>query len=244
MQGLAAGGGYTRSRGRGDPVSAIDLHARYATGASTPEDVAETALDAVAASEARQPPLRILIACDPADVRRQAAASTARCGPLARTWWDESYALTAMAAWEAHWPPPLQRLIACDPADMRREAAALSPRCLAHDQHYIETFDPYCVLALSAVHWIQGEGINSMQRECMGKALPGTKCKAIHKQKVTRLRYLVTGSKRARRCPCWTGCRTWSLMALMPYPTPPLRAHPMCAPAQPVRGHHARKCRV
>lgn len=84
MQGLAAGDGYTRSLGRGNPVSAIDLHVLYSTGASTPEDVAENALDAVAASEARQPSLRILIACDPADVRRQAAASTARCGPLDR----------------------------------------------------------------------------------------------------------------------------------------------------------------
>lgn len=141
MQGLAAGDGYTRSRGRGDPVSVIDLHARYATGASTPEDVAETALDAVAASEARQPPLRILIACDPADVRQQAAASTARCGPFARVWRGESYALTAMAAWEARWPP-LRMMIACDPADMRREAAASFAWCLPRDQLYTEILDP------------------------------------------------------------------------------------------------------
>ena len=126
MQGLAAGDGYPRSRGRGDPVSALTLHAQYATGASTPGDVAETALDAVAASEARQPPLRILIACDPADVRRQAAASTARCGPLARVGGVRAVRWRPWPPGEARWPP-LRRLIACDPADMRRVAAASSP---------------------------------------------------------------------------------------------------------------------
>ncbi|KAK9841850.1 hypothetical protein WJX81_007196 [Elliptochloris bilobata] len=70
--------GELRSRSAGGRVTVSDLRAAYASGAASPEAVAEAALAALAATEVHRPPLRLLIACDPADVRRQAAESTAR----------------------------------------------------------------------------------------------------------------------------------------------------------------------
>lgn len=45
--------------------------------------VAEALFDAIAASEAATPSMRIFVAVDKADVRRQAAESTARLAPAA-----------------------------------------------------------------------------------------------------------------------------------------------------------------
>ena len=78
-----AGFGEPRRRGARERASIGDLRGAYASGAVTPEGVAEAALAALGASEALRPAMRMLIACDPADVRRQAAESGARCG-LAR----------------------------------------------------------------------------------------------------------------------------------------------------------------
>ena len=75
-----AGFGEARHRGAGERASVNDLRGAYASGATTPEAVAEAALAALGASEARRPAMRMLIACDAADVRRQAAESGARCG--------------------------------------------------------------------------------------------------------------------------------------------------------------------
>lgn len=75
-----AGFGEAQRRGAHERASVSDLRGAYASGAATPETVAEAALAALGASEARRPAMRMLIACDPADVRRQAAESAARCG--------------------------------------------------------------------------------------------------------------------------------------------------------------------
>ncbi len=75
------GFGDARARRAGERVSVSNLHAAYVSGAATPAAVAEAALAAVDETEARRPPLRMLIACDRADVRRQAAESASRCGP-------------------------------------------------------------------------------------------------------------------------------------------------------------------
>jgi Asp-tRNA(Asn)/Glu-tRNA(Gln) amidotransferase A subunit family amidase len=50
----------------------------YRDGATTPEEVAERFLEAVAASDKADPPLRAFIAVDPADLRAQARASAQR----------------------------------------------------------------------------------------------------------------------------------------------------------------------
>ena len=55
-----------------------DYATAYQSGGATPDDVARRVLDALAASEALSPPLRLLIACDRDDVLEQAAAATAR----------------------------------------------------------------------------------------------------------------------------------------------------------------------
>jgi Asp-tRNA(Asn)/Glu-tRNA(Gln) amidotransferase A subunit family amidase len=59
-------------------VSVLDYHQAYRSGASTPEQVAQQVLTAIADSEARTPPLRAFIACDHDDVHRQAEASSQR----------------------------------------------------------------------------------------------------------------------------------------------------------------------
>ena len=57
-----------------------DFQAAYMNGLTTPSQVAENVLKAIAASEAHDPPLRLFAAYDPADLRRQAAESTRRYG--------------------------------------------------------------------------------------------------------------------------------------------------------------------
>lgn len=58
--------------------TAADFTAAYQAGTSDPLRVAEAILAAVAASEAHDPPLRLLIAQDAADLRAQAAAAADR----------------------------------------------------------------------------------------------------------------------------------------------------------------------
>jgi len=55
-----------------------DYAPAYRAGTVTPEAVARRVLDAIAASDASNPPLRLLIACDRDDVLAQAAAATQR----------------------------------------------------------------------------------------------------------------------------------------------------------------------
>jgi len=55
-----------------------DYAEAYRRGAATPEDVAEIVIDAVAASDAADPPLRAFISCDRDDVMAQARAATRR----------------------------------------------------------------------------------------------------------------------------------------------------------------------
>jgi Asp-tRNA(Asn)/Glu-tRNA(Gln) amidotransferase A subunit family amidase len=55
-----------------------DYAAAYREGTVTPEAVAQRVLDAIAASDAHDPPLWLLIACDRDDVLAQAAAATRR----------------------------------------------------------------------------------------------------------------------------------------------------------------------
>lgn len=55
-----------------------DFQAAYMNGVTTPNKVAENVLKAVAASEAHDPPLRLLTAYDAGDLKRQAAESTKR----------------------------------------------------------------------------------------------------------------------------------------------------------------------
>ena len=54
--------------------------AAYRAGATTPQDVAERFLQAVAAGDRADPPLRAFVATDPADLRSQALASARRYG--------------------------------------------------------------------------------------------------------------------------------------------------------------------
>ncbi|MBW2527605.1 MAG: amidase [Deltaproteobacteria bacterium] len=60
------------------PESAADFQAAYRDGRSTPEAVAERALDVVRQSEQLDPAMRLFIAQDRDDVMEQARASTAR----------------------------------------------------------------------------------------------------------------------------------------------------------------------
>lgn len=53
------------------------IHA-YKTGATTPLQVAESIIECIAHSEKAEPPMKFLIALDVEDLRKQAAASTAR----------------------------------------------------------------------------------------------------------------------------------------------------------------------
>jgi hypothetical protein len=55
-----------------------DYAAAYRSGTITPEVVAQRVLDAIDASDAHHPPLRLLIACDRDDVLAQAAAAAQR----------------------------------------------------------------------------------------------------------------------------------------------------------------------
>lgn len=113
-----AGFGEARRRGARERASVSDLRAAYASGASTPEAVAEAALAALGASESRRPAMRMLIACDPADVRRQAAESAARCG------------LGSGKKLGAHpFRPAMRMLTTCDAADVRRRAAHSAAWC-------------------------------------------------------------------------------------------------------------------
>jgi hypothetical protein len=59
-------------------VRGNDFTAAYRAGTSTPDEVAERFLDAVAASDRSDPPLRAFIAVDADDLRAQARASTQR----------------------------------------------------------------------------------------------------------------------------------------------------------------------
>ncbi|PSC68462.1 fatty acid amide hydrolase-like [Micractinium conductrix] len=58
--------------------TAADFYRAYASGATTPAEVAERIIAAVAASETQNPPMRFFIAFDPERIRQLAAASTAR----------------------------------------------------------------------------------------------------------------------------------------------------------------------
>jgi Asp-tRNA(Asn)/Glu-tRNA(Gln) amidotransferase A subunit family amidase len=61
------------------PVArARDYHERYRSGALSPEQVAERALEAIGALDRLQPPVRAFVSVDERDVRRQAEASAAR----------------------------------------------------------------------------------------------------------------------------------------------------------------------
>ena len=62
------------------PRVAMTVSAVAATGSVTPTDVADNVLRCIADSEAAQPPMRLFASVDEADVRRQAAESTARQG--------------------------------------------------------------------------------------------------------------------------------------------------------------------
>jgi Asp-tRNA(Asn)/Glu-tRNA(Gln) amidotransferase A subunit family amidase len=68
--------------------TAADIRAAYRDKKTDPVEVAERAIAAIAASESENPAMRIFIAHDPEDVRKQARASKARwdkgepCGPL------------------------------------------------------------------------------------------------------------------------------------------------------------------
>ena len=55
-----------------------DFHGAYRDGRTSPVDVARRLLDAVGRLDAGDPPMRIVIACDEADVMAQAEASAAR----------------------------------------------------------------------------------------------------------------------------------------------------------------------
>ncbi|HBP22508.1 MAG TPA: hypothetical protein DEA08_32605, partial [Planctomycetes bacterium] len=57
---------------------ALDFCAAYASGSTTPLEVAERLLSALGESERHEPPLRAIVAQDPADLRAQAAASAGR----------------------------------------------------------------------------------------------------------------------------------------------------------------------
>jgi Asp-tRNA(Asn)/Glu-tRNA(Gln) amidotransferase A subunit family amidase len=66
-------------RGRSFPFpTARDYTEAYRAGTATPEQVAQRALEAIAASDAHSLPLRAFIACDRADVLAQARASAER----------------------------------------------------------------------------------------------------------------------------------------------------------------------
>ena len=62
----------------------LTMSVAAAAGTVTPTDVADNVLRCIADSEAAQPPMRFFAFVDEADVRRQAAESTARrgCRPL------------------------------------------------------------------------------------------------------------------------------------------------------------------
>jgi hypothetical protein len=60
------------------PRSIADYVAAYAAGTATPAAVADAALAAVEEADAATPPARWFISVNAADVRRQAAESTAR----------------------------------------------------------------------------------------------------------------------------------------------------------------------
>ncbi len=59
-------------------LSAMTVPAAAAAGTVTPTEVANNVLRCIADSEAAQPPMRFFAFVDEADVRRQAAESTAR----------------------------------------------------------------------------------------------------------------------------------------------------------------------
>ena len=61
-----------------------DFHDAYRSGHTSPEDVAERILQCIADSESIDPPMRLFIASDAADIRRQAAAAAQRQAPLPR----------------------------------------------------------------------------------------------------------------------------------------------------------------
>lgn len=60
------------------PCTVLDYHRAYLAVKTTPTEVAQRAIDAIAASEALSPPMRIFICHDPKSVLAQTAASTAR----------------------------------------------------------------------------------------------------------------------------------------------------------------------
>ncbi|KAI9021772.1 amidase signature domain-containing protein [Hyaloraphidium curvatum] len=108
---------------RGDGFAfrtAAEFRAAYASGATDPEKVAERLLAAIKESDAAPKPLRAVVQCDEADVRRQAAESAARwkagtpIGPLdgvfvtIKVWWTALNVRQAMTAFllgihEAGW---------------------------------------------------------------------------------------------------------------------------------------------
>eukprot|EP00887_Chlorella_sp_A99_P006764 scaffold3.g6764.t1 len=96
-----------------------ELHAAYRSGRTTPRQVAERVIAAVAASEAQDPPMRFLVAHDPAHLRQQAAASSERWAagrplsvldgvPFAAKDIPDAppYPTTAGTAFMAGWRPP------------------------------------------------------------------------------------------------------------------------------------------
>lgn len=60
------------------PHTVADFYRAYASGQATPSQVAERVIEAVAASEAQDPPMRFLVSHEPERLRQQAAASTRR----------------------------------------------------------------------------------------------------------------------------------------------------------------------
>ncbi|KAK9834816.1 hypothetical protein WJX81_000884 [Elliptochloris bilobata] len=78
FSGKAAGEPAGQGQGAAGRYTAADYRRAYISGAATPSQVAEALFDAIAASEAATPSMRIFVAVDKADVRRQAAESSAR----------------------------------------------------------------------------------------------------------------------------------------------------------------------
>ncbi|KAL4419344.1 hypothetical protein ABPG75_002647, partial [Micractinium tetrahymenae] len=73
--GTASAGG---RRGARRPYTVADFYRAYASGQTTPSEVAERVIKAVAASEAQEPPMRFFVAHEPERLRQLAAASTQR----------------------------------------------------------------------------------------------------------------------------------------------------------------------
>ena len=122
-----------------------DFHDAYRSGHTSPEDVAKRILQCIADSESIDPPMRLFIASDAADIRRQAAAAAQRQAPLPRTH-NNRIVTEVSSAWTCSCPACIAN---CQHAGLSLTAV----RCQSlHGVHGFGVYMAHPVLARSLNH--------------------------------------------------------------------------------------------